>query len=153
MKKRGQINGCQQKRGKTQLLLWLNIRAIKGEEAIRDRLYWLCDYLCFYFKERHVCVERFWSLAPTPRMCLVRQSERTIAFKYVLSFHSFRTKEERLWEKLHTNSSRQQKTRHNTIAPENPLLVTMFAMTYLCQWVPRKSKTKMPRESTKYYDH
>lgn len=54
--------------GKT-LLLWLNIRAIIGQEAIRDGLCRLCGKACLSFKERHVSVKRFWSLAP-PQGCI-----------------------------------------------------------------------------------
>lgn len=65
MKKRGQINGCQQKRGKTQLLLWLNIRAIKGEEAFRDRLFWLCGICASILKKDMSAQNGFCLLAHT----------------------------------------------------------------------------------------
>lgn len=50
MKKCGQINGCQQWGGKT-LLLWLNIRAIIGQEAIRDGLHRVCGWTTRHFGE------------------------------------------------------------------------------------------------------
>lgn len=74
MKKRGQINGCQQERGKTRLLLWLNLSAIKGEEAIRDKLYWLCCNLCMSAPDQG-CVWSNWVKGST-------------AFKYAVCIHS-----------------------------------------------------------------
>lgn len=117
MKNRGRINGCQQKRGKNRLLLWLNIRTIKEEEAIRGRLYWLCGDLCFYFKERHVSTERFWSPAPHQGCVWWREN----SFQICIEFPFILYKRRRLWVKLHINSSRlRKKKKKKNMARRNP---------------------------------